>query len=79
MATLDAEYYIDGTIKLGENAIPQELGGALLISQAKRLDGTWPLSGGAMIRLNGIWVLNGEKLLTGGGTRLEIARRHEKL
>ena len=79
VAALDAEYYINGTIKLGENAIPQELGGTLLISQAKRLDGTWPLNGGATIRLNGFWVLNGEKLLTGGGTRLEIARRHEKL
>lgn len=79
VAALDAEYYIDGTIKLGENAIPQEFGGALLISRAKRLDGTWPLNGGVTVRLNGIWVLNGEKLLTGGGTRLEIARRHEKL
>ena len=59
--------------------IPHELGGALLISQAKRLDGTWPLDGGVVIQLDGTWILNGNILLTGGGKRLEIIRRNEKL
>lgn len=76
---LNAEYALDGTVLLGENMIPHELGGALLISQAKRLDGTWPLDGGVVIQLDGTWILNGNILLTGGGKRLEIIRRNEKL
>ena len=76
---LNNEYSLDGTIALGENVIPHEFGGTLLISRAKRLDGTWPLNGGVVIQLNGTWILNGEKLLTGGGKRLEITRRNEEL
>ncbi|SEO98764.1 putative phage tail protein [Propionispora vibrioides] len=76
---LNGEYLLNGAIALGDNLLPHEFDGALQIIHAKRLDGTWPLDGGVTVRLDGTWILNGDKLLYGGGTRLEIARRIEKL
>lgn len=78
-AGLNAEYLLDGAIALGDNAVPHELGGALQIIRKKCLDGTWLLDGGVAIRLDGSWSLDGNKLLYGGGTRLEIKRRIEEL
>ena len=78
-AALNGEYFLNGAITLGKSLLPHEIGGILQIARKKWLNGTWPLDGGAVVRLDGSWSLNGNKLLYGGGTRLEIKRRIEEL
>ena len=76
---LDGEYYLDGSVSLNENMMPHEGRGELGIRQVRYFDGTWSLDGGPAIRLNGAWPLNGKNSLIGGGIRLEVKRRTERL